>query len=255
MTGEKLASIGLPVLALLFLFIGVLVHESTEPEPRLEPQAFDRELAGAYVKAGCWECHSISTLQVELSGLGAQASGVYPMGPDLAGVGNRYHPDWHEAHFWKPDDVVAGSTMPAQRHMFMPGTRKLNQTGQQVVKFLLTLKSPSLINKAWPEGRHTAPSGSADSGAVLYARECSGCHGANGTGNGAAAEFFDVTRRPPAFTKNEMLLLRDDEAPVDTIYTIITNGLPATGMPSFGNRLSDQERADLATYVLKISGK
>jgi mono/diheme cytochrome c family protein len=52
-----------------------------------------------------------------------------------------------------------------------------------------------------------------------------------------------------------LILLRQDEAPVDTIYTIITNGLPTTGMPSFGTKLTDTERADIAAYALKISGK
>jgi mono/diheme cytochrome c family protein len=255
MSGEKIASIGLPALALVFLLIGLLAHEPADPEPQREPQPFDAELAGAYVRAGCWECHAVSTLQTELSGMGAHASGVHPMGPDLAGVGVRYHPDWHEAHFWKPDDVVAGSTMPAQRHMFQPGTRKLNDTGQAVVKFLLTLKAPSTMNKAWPDTRHTAPPGDSGRGGKLFARECAGCHGATALGDGPAAKFFDVTRKPPAFAKGELLLLRPDEAPIDTIYTIITNGLPSTGMPSFGSRLDDQERADLAAYVLKISGR
>jgi cytochrome c553 len=257
MTGEKLAAIGLPALALAFLLVGVAIHEPREADPEPgPPQAFDRELAAAYVKAGCWECHSVSTLEAELVGaFGAQAGGARPLGPDLAGVGNRYHPDWHEAHFWKPDDVVAGSAMPAQRHMFKPGERTLNETGQKVVKFMLTLKSPSLMTKPWPEGRHVAPEGNAAQGAELFARECAGCHGKGGMGDGSAAVFFDVTRKPPALGKGEMILLRADEPPRDTIYTIITNGLPLTGMPSFDNTLSDNERADLAAYVVKISGR
>jgi mono/diheme cytochrome c family protein len=257
MTGEKLAAIGLPALALVFLLVGVIIHEPREAEPEPgPPQVFDKEFAAAYVKAGCWECHSVSTLEPELiEAFGVRAGGVQPLGPDLAGVGNRYHPDWHEAHFWKPDDVVAGSAMPAQRHMFKPGEQKLNETGERVIKFMLMLKAPSLMTKPWPEGRHLAPEGNANSGAKLFARECAGCHGSAGMGDGLASKFFDVTRKPPALGKGELILLRKDETPRDTIYTIITNGLPGTGMPSFGNKLNDNERADLAAYVVKISGR
>lgn len=257
MTGEKIAAIALPALAALLLLVAWLAHTPAEPEPQPgPPQAFDRDLAEAYVKAGCWECHSVSTLDAELShAFGGPAAGARPMGPDLAGVGNRYHPDWHEAHFWKPDDVLHGSAMPAQRHMFKPGTKQLNETGDKVVRFLLTLKSPSLMTAPWPEGRHASPEGDANRGANLFDQHCAGCHGKGGMGDGPAAQFFDVIRKPPALGKGEFIFLRKDEQPVDTIYTIITNGVPASGMPSFGNRLSDPERADLAVYVVQISDR
>jgi mono/diheme cytochrome c family protein len=257
MDGEKLAIIGVPALALLFLVVGFLAHPPAEPglEPA-PPQAFDKELAAAYVQAGCWQCHAVSTLQAELTeAFGEQAAGARPMGPDLAGVGSRYHPDWHAAHFWKPDDVYAGSQMPAQRQLFQPGTTKLNEQGRKVVEFLLTLKSRSDINKPWPTDRVTAPAGDAERGRVLFQRECAGCHGADAGGDGPAAKFISTPRKPPALAKGEFVYLPAVERPLDSIYTLITNGVPGSAMPSFASRLSEQQRADLAAWVAKVGGK
>lgn len=255
MAFEKWSPVAVPALALLFFLAGFIARGPAEVEPDYPPQEFDGKLAQAYVEAGCWQCHSITTLREELTeNFGAEAAGLHPIGPDLAGVGNRYHPDWYEAHFWKPDDVYAMSRMPAQRYLFVPGDPpKLTGQGERIVRFLLTLKTPSRINKPWPTARVTAPQGNAARGAELFQRECAGCHGAAGEGNGPAARFFDVTRKPPALGKGELILLRDDEPPQDTIFTIITNGLPMTGMPGFAHRLSDQDRADITAYVLTIS--
>lgn len=257
MAFEKWSPVVVLSLAVIFMALGLIAREPAESEPGYPPQEFDKQLAQSYVEAGCWQCHAVSTLETELvENFGAQAAGARPTGPDLAGVGNRYHPDWHEAHFWKPDDVYAGSQMPAQRHLFVPGDPPtLNGLGERVMRFLLTLKTPSRVNKPWPEGRHTSPDGNPDRGAELFKRECAGCHGSAAMGDGPSVRFFDITRKPAALGRGELLFLRKDEAPRDTIYTIITNGLPMTGMPSFGTRLNDQERADLAAYVLKISGK
>ncbi|MBZ0136584.1 MAG: c-type cytochrome [Planctomycetes bacterium] len=257
MAFEKWSPVVVLALAALFLAAGLIAREPAEVEPDDPPQEFDEQLARSYVEAGCWQCHSVSTVEARLSSaFGALATGVRPTGPDLAGVGARYHPDWHEAHFWKPDDVYAGSQMPAQRHLFVPGTpQKLNGLGQRVVAFLLTLKTPSRLTKPWPQGGHVAPEGDAERGAELFRRECAGCHGADGLGDGPAARFFDRTRKPPALARGELILQREGESRRDTIYGTITNGLPLTGMPSFGNRLSAQERSDLTDYVLKISGK
>ena len=258
MAFEKWSPVVVLALAVIFMALGLISREPTEEQPDPPPpQEFDKELAQAYVDAGCWQCHAVSTLETELiENFGAQAAGARPTGPDLAGVGNRFHPDWHEAHFWLPEATFAGSQMPAQRHLFTRDELpKLNQAGEQVIRFMLTLKTPSAINKPWPKDRQAGPEGDPDRGEELFRHECGGCHGKAGRGDGEVAMFFDITRKPPALAKGELILLRKDEDPRDTIYTIITNGLPMTGMPSFGNRLSDQERADLTAYVLKISGK
>ncbi|MCB9894587.1 MAG: c-type cytochrome [Planctomycetes bacterium] len=254
MSGAKIASISLPCLALVFLLAGFIANPPAEPEPEpLPPQEFDLLLAREYVEAQCWQCHSVSSLHDELvAEFGEQAAGLRPYGPDLAGVGNRYAADWHAAHFWQPGTVVAGSQMPAQRQLF-DQSGALNELGQNVVRFLLTLKTPSPINKPWPTERLSAPDGDAARGRTVFVRECAGCHGDQGHGDGPAARFFKTVRAPAKLADGELITLRDGEAPLDTIYTNITNGLPGTGMPSFGTRLNEADRADVAAYVLKIS--
>lgn len=257
MDGEKLAIIGVPALAVLFLAIGFVAKPPAEPQPEpAPPQAFDKELAAAYVQSGCWQCHAVSTLQAELTeAFGEQAAGARPMGPDLAGVGARFNADWHTAHFWKPDDVYAGSQMPAQRQLFEPGQTKLNEQGRKVVEFLLTLKSRSDINKPWPTERAIAPAGEAERGRLLFQRECAGCHGNDANGDGPAAKLISTPRKPPALAEGEFVYLPAGERPIDGIYTVITNGVPGSAMPSFASRLSEQQRADLAAWVAKVGGK
>jgi len=257
MDGEKLAIIGVPALAVLFLSIGLIAKPPAEQQPEpAPPQAFDKVLAAAYVQAGCWQCHAVSTLQAELTeAFGEQAAGVRPMGPDLAGVGARYNADWHAAHFWMPEEVFAGSQMPAQRQLFEPGTTKLDEQGRKVVEFLLTLKSRSDINKPWPTERVVAPEGDAERGRLLFQRECAGCHGRDAKGDGPAAKFISTPRKPPALVKGDFIYMPAGERPLDSIYTVITNGVPGSAMPSFAARLSQQQRADLAAWVAKVGGK
>ena len=213
-------------------------RELPEPGPSIladpDDSAIDRWMAGA-----------AATLSLEAEAIDT----------DLAGVGERYHPQWHEAHFWQPDAIYHGSQMPAQRQLFTREAQpKLTEQGKDVIAFLMTLKAPSGINKPWPEGPHTAPEGNANQGAVLFMRECTGCHGVQGMGVGPAARFFKSLRKPPAFASDQLIFLQVADTKLDSIYTMITNGVPGSAMPGFGNRLTDQERADLAAYVAKLGG-
>ena len=220
------------------------------PAPR---QEYDRELAAAYVDAGCWQCHAVSTLDVELKhDFGHQAAGVRPYGPDLAGVGALYPRGWHLAHLWAPAEVAAGSVMPPQRRLFDAASRPTPQ-GEQVVRFLLSLTVPSRQRPAWPARPAAMPlPGDAQRGKAAYAEYCAGCHGATGAGDGPAAAFLS----PPAanlaagriFRRAGPATTRDD------IYATITAGLPGSGMPSFAH-LATQQRADLAEFVFRLPAK
>lgn len=242
---------GLVGLATLILLVAWLAADPVEPEPQPGKQAFDRELAQAYVDAGCWQCHSIQTLSAELTEhFGKPAAGELPLGPDLSGIATQYHADWHTAHFAMPDSVVHGSLMPAQRHLFEGD--KLNELGRNVVKFLMTLDAPGTMRPHWPTGEHQAPAGNADSGKALFAQHCAGCHGESGNGNGPAARWFVATRAPVKLAQGEAYRLGDD--PRQGVYNTLTNGLPGTGMPSF-HHLGEQQRADLTEYTLQLLGK
>lgn len=245
------------------LLAGVLVSvESEEPEPEPElTQEFNAKLAARYVEAGCWRCHMVSTLDEEMTAsFGKPASGARATGPDLAGVARRFHTEWHVLHFWRPEWAYAGSQMPAQRQLFEreydeQGRPRLNELGKDVVAFMMTLDKPSGYNNPWPAGGHVAPAGYHVNGRKLYVRECASCHGDSGEGDGPAALFFHATRKPANLRGGEILRPYSLPRYRDMAFTGMTNGVPGTGMPAFHERLSDQQRADIAAYLARLAGK
>jgi mono/diheme cytochrome c family protein len=261
----KVAHLGIILAALALcgalLVVGAFTSvDSPEPDPQPEiEQAYDPELARAYVDAGCWRCHMVSTLDDELTAdFGQPAAGARATGPDLAGVANRFHRDWHAAHLWRPEWAYADSQMPAQRHLFEPGrtgTPQLNELGRNVVEFLMTLNKPSTFNKPWPTEPATAPAGYHLQGRDLFERECASCHGVSGKGDGPAAMFFIASRKPANLRQGDVLRTYDLPRYRDAVYTAITNGVPGTGMPAFHERLSKQQRADIAAYLARLGSK
>ena len=245
---RSLVIIAFPLLAVVLTVAGwVAAPAATEGDAH--SQEFDPELAAAYVKAGCWQCHSISTLESQFAeAFGPVAASQQPVGPDLAGIGANLHPEWHMAHLWDPQSVVADSRMPARRFLF-DGDSRLGPLGVQVVEFLHTLKVPSETRMPWPTAPLAAPLGEPSAGKELFATHCAGCHGTAGRGDGPAARWIRNPRPPANLAAGELLRGRD----ADAIYTTITNGIPTTAMPSF-QHLPAAERADLAAYVTALAG-
>jgi len=79
-------------------------------------------------------------------------------------------------------------------------------------------------------------------GAELYRNDCAGCHGAAGAGDGADARGLP---RPPA----DLRAPHTGQHTAGDLYWWITRGIPRGGMPSFGQRLSDEERWNLVNFV------
>lgn len=94
-----------------------------------------------------------------------------------------------------------------------------------------------------PSGRQpprSSPSTAAPQARALYAQHCATCHGADGRAQTTRAAALKV--RPADLTAlHEM-----SEA---EIYQVITDGMADSGMPSFKNRLSDDERHLIAQFV------
>jgi mono/diheme cytochrome c family protein len=92
----------------------------------------------------------------------------------------------------------------------------------------------------------------ARAGKALYVRECAGCHGERGDGQGPATAFLDP--KPRNFTK-KLFKLRTTEGPVPAtadILRTIERGLPGSAMPSFAF-LAPEERNQIAAYVLDVA--
>jgi high-affinity iron transporter len=78
---------------------------------------------------------------------------------------------------------------------------------------------------------------------ALYAENCKPCHGADGGGDGPRAR--ELAPPPAKFTDRARM---SSSAPY-VFYNAITFGVANTGMASFADSFSDQDRWDLAFYL------
>ncbi len=78
-------------------------------------------------------------------------------------------------------------------------------------------------------------------GAAFFANSCALCHGDAGGGNGPLASQLPS---PPANFRVHVPFHPDG-----TLFSWITNGIRGTGMPAFGNDLSDEDRWDLVNFL------
>lgn len=87
--------------------------------------------------------------------------------------------------------------------------------------------------------------GDAGQGALLYARNCVDCHGANGGGDGPRAYFiFPKPRNFNDPATREYLTRRN-------LYNGIKYGVVGKEMPAWGKVLTDDQIADLTEYVYR----
>lgn len=100
-------------------------------------------------------------------------------------------------------------------------------------------------------GAGFAQSGDMDAGEAVYAKRCLQCHGEDGDGLGPAAERLNP---PPRDFTLGMYKYKttafDDDIPNDADLTrMIRDGMPGTAMPGWGDMLSEQDIADVITYI------
>src|ERR1700737_3157025 len=80
-------------------------------------------------------------------------------------------------------------------------------------------------------------------GAEVYAQSCAACHGADGRPNPA----LGLETTPPDF--------RTESGPftAQRIFSAGTYGVPKTAMPAFDSGLTDEDRWDVAFYLLTLA--
>lgn len=105
--------------------------------------------------------------------------------------------------------------------------------------------APTLAPTLGPSYPSTPPSPSR--GEVIFAKECATCHGIKGLGNGPQAASLPV---PVAAIG--LAAISRQSSPAEW-YTVVTQGRTDRNMPSFANRLSNQERWDVLAYVFSLS--
>ncbi len=78
-------------------------------------------------------------------------------------------------------------------------------------------------------------------GKQVYTSNCQSCHGINGLGDGPLASGLD----PPPADLTVHVPFRFDRS----IFGIVENGIPDTGMPPLGEVRTDDESWHVANYV------
>jgi high-affinity iron transporter len=84
---------------------------------------------------------------------------------------------------------------------------------------------------------------SIDRGAAVFAENCAGCHGVDGSGAGAESQRFGLA--PADFTSEAFMRA---ETPED-FFNVVTLGRRRSGMPAWGETLSVQQRWDVVRYL------
>ena len=94
-----------------------------------------------------------------------------------------------------------------------------------------------------------APAAS-EEGKALYEDKCAHCHGVEGAGDGSAAE--NLLPRPRDFTRG-LYKIRSTESgqlPTDQdLFDIISNGMPGSSMPAWGEILTEDEQWQLVAHI------
>lgn len=89
-------------------------------------------------------------------------------------------------------------------------------------------------------------------GAELYKKNCAGCHGVGGAGDGSAAS--SLSPKPASFVDKSAKNSNGKtigEITDDEMASAISNGKKKTAMPKF-KKLSEQDVKDLVAYIRSL---
>ena len=201
--------------------------------------------------------------------------GTRRIGPDLAREHSARSADWQLAHLYQPRNVVHDSVMPAFPWLFDGSPDRPRQEASDLLAYLETLGRDRVL--AAPEGEAHAraacncsddekrfafastlsganpasarrtgqhpplpATGDLARGKQLYRRDCAGCHGAQGQGDGPAAAGLHP--RPASFLEREYTL--------DRLSAALWNGVDGTAMPAW----RDAPPQDLSALAQVVRG-
>jgi cbb3-type cytochrome oxidase cytochrome c subunit len=210
-----------------------------------------------YVREGCFYCHTQFT-RLQDRGYGPLVKagdyvqetphvlGTARTGPDLTNEGGRFPSEWQKAHLIQPRALKPGSIMPSFSYL---SDRDMND----LVAYIQTLGNMRKVDQYYdaPEEykliaarRKTPPAddAQANAGRGIYTQNCAACHGLQGLGNGPNS--LSLEKKPANFTRPIYKAWRDD-----MWFYRITEGVPGTRMPRFGEVLSEEQRWYLVAYL------
>jgi cbb3-type cytochrome oxidase cytochrome c subunit/cytochrome c553 len=206
-----------------------------------------------------------------------QMWGTRRIGPDLAREGGRKSRDWQLAHLWNPRDVVPDSVMPGYSWLFNGSPTRPRREALDLVDYLDSLgrdarlaglSGPGPLPNRDPEDERrkgmfcdcsvprtagkapvwdtTLAVGETDRfarrGAEVFARDCAGCHGFEGRGNGRAAVALTPTPRNLTIARFSNRRLSES----------LWNGVRGSSMPPW-NDLSAGDLRGLVAFLGTIA--
>ncbi|QBE66919.1 c-type cytochrome [Pseudoduganella lutea] len=233
------------------------------PRPFAAPPGMDRQLArGAYLVQGlghCGDCHTARGVSLQVRALGPADGPAYLGGASVDG--------WHAPSLrnggaatigaWSEADIAQFLTGGANRHGSAFGSMSdviVNSTAhltdddaRAAARFLKSL--PDTGGRAYrydPAASLALRRGDADArGARLYLDNCAACHRPDG--KGYERVFPPLAGNPVVATATAESLIRIVLAGAQTPRTAAA---PAQfAMPAFAWRLSNQEVADVVTFI------
>ncbi|MDQ3185682.1 MAG: CopD family protein [Pseudomonadota bacterium] len=115
----------------------------------------------------------------------------------------------------------------------------------------LAIGLPPLAIDAYPETYRRTPvpfdTISIANGSALFAENCVACHGLQGKGNGVLAKTF---AKPPVDMLTEPHTAKHTAG---DFFHWLTYGIPDTGMPTFADQLSEEDRWDVVNFLHAMS--
>lgn len=115
----------------------------------------------------------------------------------------------------------------------------------------LAVGLPPLAIDAYPETYRKTPvpfdTISIANGSALFAENCVACHGLQGKGNGVLAKTF---AKPPVDMLTEPHTAKHTAG---DFFHWLTYGIPDTGMPTFADKLAEEDRWDVVNFLHAMS--
>ncbi|HEY9715135.1 MAG TPA: cbb3-type cytochrome c oxidase subunit II [Chroococcales cyanobacterium] len=273
MYGYRLGAIGIVVTFFTIIFSTVLmpmVLFNPKPSGKGNDYTAENKVGDAargrriYVREGCFYCHTqFNRVQDRGYGPLVQAGdftqetphqlGTARTGPDLTNEGGRFPSEWQKAHLIEPRAVKPGSIMPSFSYLSDVDMNDL-------VAYIQTLGNGRVV-KAYVEAPDeylpTTPAGqgliarrhvdvnsdfSANAGRGIYTQNCAACHGLDVRGNGPNS--ISLEKKPANFTRPFY-----KQYPDEFWFYRVSEGVPGTRMPRFGEVLTEEQRWYLVAYL------
>lgn len=220
-----------------------------------------------YVREGCFYCHSQFT-RLQDRGYGPLVKagdfvyeaphvlGTARTGPDLTNEGGRFPSQWQKAHLIEPRSVKPGSIMPSFSYL---SDRDMNDlvcyiqtlgNGRTVTAYV---EAPDEYMPSTPSGqallarRHvdTNSDAASNAGRGIFTQNCAACHGLEGWGNGPNS--ITLEKKPANFSRPFYKQYSDQ-----MWFYRISEGVPGTRMPRFGETLTEEQRWYLVAYLKSL---